>query len=283
MLLTLLTAAASLQAPLPPQAVRVIAGRAYVNCQWLQQNREDLSCRQTPDSISLADAYRPDVTFLVDTQGRATMKAASSQSRTVLFNPPRKSATLAGGFWLAARDLNSALGLPLRWQTGQLWLGKTPGAVQAAQQRTPEQAALAATRHQRGPVPGVGHSEGGVNVLLTARGSAEQQCEWIAHRVTCWTWQDGHWTLTWQAQTDRTPDDAWPQPRPDALEAVLGRVTPLSGTRPSWPGGLDFEQRGGSGTSRTVQRGWVAPGGQRTLAYEKVGLIDEAFAEAEFR
>ena len=280
MLLTLLTAA-SVQAPLPPQAVQGVAGRAYVNCQWLQQNRADLSCRQTPDSISLSDTYRPAVTVLVDAQGKGTVKAAPGQPRSVVFQPPLKSATIAGGFWLAARDLNRALGLSLRWQAGHLWLGETPGAVQAAQQRTPEQTALADARRQRRPVPGAGHSEGEVEVLLTARESAEQQCEWTAHQINCWTWQGGRWTPTWQAQTDRTPGESWPQPAPDALDAVLGHLTTLSGTRPTWSDGLNFEQRGGNGMSRFLQWGWVAPGGQQTVTYEKAGLIDEAFAEAE--
>lgn len=45
--------------PIPREAVTVQGGRAFVNCQWLQQHRPDLSCRQTPDSVTLSDTFWP--------------------------------------------------------------------------------------------------------------------------------------------------------------------------------------------------------------------------------
>lgn len=270
------------ETPVPREAVTLHSGRAFVNCQWLQQHRPDLSCRQTPDSVTLSDTYWPVVVWTLDRKGTGTYRPTAGDTIQRQFTPPLRSGLLTPGAWLAARDLTLLLDVPVRWNMGQLWLGPTPGLQRSQAKQTVASRALARIRNERGLPPISGHLEGQEDVLLVPASNADLACSWAEHQVTCWNWQKKGWEQTWQATTGRHPFDAWPQKAASALDAVLGETTTLSGNRPVWSGGLAYEVRGGSGMSRSVRRGRVAPGGLWTQVYEKAGLIDDAFAPPQF-
>lgn len=276
-MLTLLLATA-LAGAVPQSAVRILDGRAYVSCQWVQEHRADLSCRQTPDSVALSDTFRPRVVWQIDRRGLASDRAASGAVPRQVKPPLREKSQ----FWLAAGDLKLLLGVPVFWQAGQVWLGATPGSERARAGQTAAQQELADLSRQHGPTPSAGHGEGEEEVALIPAGRADERCDWLNRQVTCWRWQGGAWQRTWQAQTRRTPLDRWPTPAPGALDAVLGETTTVTGRQPVWPGGLHYEALGGSGMGRAVRRGQVAPGGDGTPTYEKAGSIDDAFAPTEF-
>lgn len=103
--------------------------------------------------------------------------------------------------------------------------------------------------------------DGRGNAMLVPASSADLTCSWVERQVTCWGWQENGWKQTWQATTQRHPFGPWPQKATSVLDAVLGDTTTLSGNKPVWSGGLAYEVRGGSGMSRSVRRGRVAPGG----------------------
>lgn len=268
--------------PVPREAVTMQDGRAFVNCQWLQQNRIDLSCRQTPDSVTLSDTFWPVVVWSIDRKGTGTYHPTAGNTVQRQFTPPLKLGLLIPEYWLAARDLTLLLGVPVRWDSGRLWLGPTPGFQRSQAKQIKASKALVQTRKQRGLPPLTGHLEGQEDVLLVPASSADLACSWVEHQVTCWNWQHEGWKQTWQATTGRHPFDPWPQKTASALNAVLGDTTTLSGNKPVWFDGLAYEVRGGSGMSRSVRRGRVAPGGLWTQVYEKAGLIDDAFAPPEF-
>ena len=272
-MLTVLLAAALL-ALVPPAAVQVVQGRAFVSCGWLQQQREDLSCRQTPDSLALSDTFSPSVVWLIDSAaGKATYRPPGEEQVERAVTPPLKR---HGDHFLAAPDLQRLLGMPIAWKAGQLWLGRTPGAGRAVAHVQQADRDLANLRRQRGIPPGAGYSETERLTLFPA-GSADERCDWVEHAVRCFAWREGHWQEMWAAQTERTSWDPWPTSARSALEAVLGPARTLRGQRPAWSG-LEYEGVSGHGMGHAVRRGKVAPGGQWIQTYEKSGTIDDAFA-----
>lgn len=222
------------------------------------------------------------VVWTLDRQGMGTYQPTAGNTVQRQFTAPLKSDLLSPGSWLAARDLTLLLGVPVRWNAGRLWLGPTPGLQRSQAKQTPASKALVETRRQRGLPPISGHLEGQEDVLLLSTLNADVACSWVEHQVTCWKWQQNGWGQTWQASTHRHPFESWPQKASSALDAVLGDANTLSGDRPAWSGGLAYEVRGGSGMSRSVRRGRVAPDGLWTQVYEKAGLIDDAFPPPEF-
>lgn len=266
---------AALLAPVPPAAVQVVRGRAFVSCSWMQRHREDLSCRQTPDSVALSDTFSPTVVWLIDpVLGKATYRPTAQGLVERAVTPPlHRNADR----FLAARDLQQLLGVPVEWKAGRLWLGRTPGAVRAAVQVQQRDRDTAKLRRQRGLPPGAGYSETERLTLFPA-GRADERCDWAGHGVRCFAWQEGRWQETWAAQTERTSWDSWPTSASRALQAVLGQAKTLRGQRPEWSGGLEYEGISGHGMGHAVRRGRVAPGGQWTQVYEKSGTVDDAFA-----
>ncbi|EYB66617.1 hypothetical protein DEIPH_ctg081orf0002 [Deinococcus phoenicis] len=265
---------AALLAPVPPAAVQVEQGRAFVSCGWLQQHREDLSCRQTPDSLALSDAFSPSVVWLIESAGRATSRPTQQGQVERAVTPPLNR---TADHFLAARDLQRLLGVPVDWKAGQLWLGQTPSAVRAVARVQQADRDVANLRRQRGIPPGVGYSEM-ERLTLFPVGRADERCDWVEDTARCFAWRGGRWQATWAAQTERTAWDPWPTLASRALEAVLGQARTLRGQKPDWSGGLEYEGVSGHGMGHAVRRGRVAPGGQWTQVYEKSGTIDAAFA-----
>lgn len=267
---------------------RIVAGRAFLSCAWIERERPDLSCRTSGEAVLLtAISLAPSPLGWSLQQGGQqggvaypfSAGLAAQKIMRPLLLPEGGHAGSPSDSFVAARDLNRLFGAVVSWNRGTLSFGWQPSFRKLNLQLT--EGTLGEARSAMVSLKGtslLGHDRflddtgAGPFVWLFPEGEAERLMVWRAKVVGTYEVRNWRRVLIWQAQTRNTaPAGLWNGSSPagagpDTLARLTGPLLNVSGRRPSVRGRLIYQGirtvlRNKQSTVEIV-RGWVGTGGQ---------------------
>lgn len=280
--------------PVPPSAVRFVAGRTLLSCQWLQQNAAGLNCWDARpnhlDQVVVQVVERPadgvkSVTFAPKSTTRRTYRQFNWRDPQPL--PAR--AQFGKDVFVPVQALAQGLGVPVNVVGKTVQLGRAQGfaALMHDLQKGSLWQAREATKWLKTrsevnlPVPSGQASETNDALRLWPQGEVGRQFAWYADIVTYAEVQGGFMVTRWAAKLEghfmheRRSNLQTNPSGADTLERYLG--VPLAqqiGQRPLWQGPLTFEAGHIFGIATTEYWGTVTSAGQeitRQEAYYQYG------------
>ena len=281
---------------------RIVAGRAFLSCAWIERERPDLSCRTSGEKVLLTAISLAPSPLGWSLQQGGKQGGMAYPFSTVLaaqkIERPRLQAAPGGpgDSFVAARDLNRLFGAVVGWNRGTLSLGWQPGFRKLNLQLT--EGTLGEARSAMVSLKGtslLGHDRflddtgAGPFVWLFPEGEAERLMVWQAKVVAAYEVRNRRRVLIWQAQTSTTPPAGlWDGTSTagsgqDTLARLTGPLLNVAGRRSPVRGPLVYQAmrtvlRNRQSTVEIV-RGRVGTGGQARPLSAAQRLDDFALPE----
>ena len=253
---------------------RLVSGRVYLSCAWIDAHRPDLACQASNIELAETSLARSPQRWSISP---ATGTAYPNQRALAAYRGTRPL-MIGKTPYVAVRDLRPLFGLAPVWKRGTLVLDWAPKfrALQAGLDHgtlVAARRALAALRqdsllaHDRSQDdPGAGPF-----VEFFPEGQARRVYTWQARIVSAYEVRDHRRVLVWQAESrEVAPPAFWSRgttsghPGTDALSRHTGPLLRVSGQRAPLPGRLVYRSYRSSSTlpdTAEIIRGWVTPSG----------------------
>lgn len=254
---------------------RVVNGRAYLPCDWLQDHRPDFTCRSLGVRAFLDEVSLSSLGWNISRSGAASPAGPLAVRRV----PPLLSE--GDGLLIPASALRILYGAAAQWQGGTLTVPLLPryraltrviergglGEARRAVTRLKERTLLAGD-FQHG-----GQGTGPV-VTLYPEGEVRRFFVWRGRTLSAYEVRDGFQLRVWQAAVDLPPASLWTGGRAaeagtgDSLERLAGPFARTQGQRSAVTGRLVYWAWRASSVEPTgeplgeeVRTGWIELGG----------------------
>ena len=253
---------------------RLVSGRVYLSCAWIDAHRPDLACQASNIELAETSLARSPRRWSISP---ATGTAYPNQSMLAAYKGTRPL-MIGKNAYVAVRDLRPLFGLTPAWNRGTLvldWTPKFKGLQSQLDHGTLGSArrALAALRpdslltHDRTR----DDSGAGPFVEFFPEGEARRVYTWHARVLSAYEVRDHRRVLVWQAESQEVaPPAFWTRGTTaghsgtDALMRLTGPLLHVNGQRAALLGRLVYRSYRFSSTqpgTAEIIRGWVSPSG----------------------